>query len=133
MPGGDRHNADFALIGALASGQPITDAARIAGVSAATAHRRLREPNFRHQVADARAVLLAQAVGVLAAATTEAARTLQALLQADSDSVRARAAVAILDQTRAGIELGELSERVAALEEQATATEQLQGTKPWSA
>src|SRR5437763_809214 len=120
MTGNDRnHKGGPALIAGLASGQTVVDAARAAGLSERTVRRRLEDARFRQAVADARAALLSRAVCMLADASTEAAQTLRGLLTAESETVRARAAVAILEQARAGIELDDLAERVAALEEQA--------------
>jgi hypothetical protein len=116
---GQRGTASLAA--ALASGQSVKDAARTAGLGERTAYRRVADPAFRQAVSQARADLLARAVGVLADGATEAAETLRALLKADSDSVRARAAVALLDAAMKGVELSDLAERLAALEAQADA------------
>jgi hypothetical protein len=61
---GIRGNA--ALLTALASGQSVKSAARAAGVSERTAFRRVADPVFRQAVSQARAELLARAVGLLA-------------------------------------------------------------------
>jgi hypothetical protein len=115
MAAGGRSHADTVLLTALASGQTIEAAAQIAHISERTARRRLDDETFQRALAEARRALLAQALGVLSDATTAAARTLRALLDAESESVRVRAAVAILDQARAGIELDDLAQRVEAL------------------
>src|SRR5215213_5226436 len=115
---GKRTSADNPLILALASGKTVTDAARDAGVSVSTAHRRMADGDFRRQVAAARTDALARAVGQLADASTAAVQTLRSLLDADADTVRLGAARAILDQATRGVELLDLAERLAALESQ---------------
>ncbi len=121
MAGGDRRQADTALVAALAAGQPVDAAARAARVSERTAYRRLTDPAFKRAVQTARAELLAQAVGRLADAATAAVVTLRALLDAETDSVRLGAARVILDAGMKGAELVDLAERVATLEEQQAA------------
>ena len=116
MSGGDRRNADHALIAALAGGVTVQDAAVTAGVGVATARRRLREPEFRRRVDEARADMIRQAVAQLSAASTDAVATLRGLLGAESESVRLGAARSILE---VGVKLREaqdLAERIAALE-----------------
>ncbi len=104
------------LVVALARGDTVAAAATAADVSEATAYRRLREPEFRTQLDEARAEMLATAVARLTAAATAAADTLRALLSSDSDFARLAAARSILEL---GVKLREhqdLAERVAALE-----------------
>jgi len=134
VAGGDRRQADTALIAALAAGQPVDAAAQAAQVSERTAYRRLADPAFKRAVQTARAELLAQAVGRLADAATAAVATLRDLLDAEADSVRLGAARAILDAGMRGTELVDLAERVATLEEQQAAVLDAPG-KPgrWSA
>ena len=121
MAGGDRSGADVALIAALASGLTVQDAATQAHVSERTARRRLEPREFRRQVADARAAVLERAIGRLVDATTDAADTLRALLKADSESVRHAAAKTLIESASKGLELLDLVERVAALEEASAA------------
>ncbi len=118
MAGGDRSKADGALIAALAGGSTVEDAATTAGVGAATAYRRLREPAFRKRIDDARSELIAAAVARLGAASTGAVATLEGLLAADSEAVRLGAARAILDAALKWREHEDLTERVRVLEEQ---------------
>ena len=67
---------DDALAAAVAAGTSIKDAARAAGVSERTAYRRQHDPDFRRRVAEIRSRFLSDAVGRLAAASTEAVSTL---------------------------------------------------------
>ncbi len=116
MSGGDRRNANAALIAALAGGATVQDAATAAGVGVATARRRLKEPDFRHQVDQARAEILTGAMSRLSAACTDAVTTLTSLLAAESESVRLGAARSILDAALRWREQTELAERLDAVE-----------------
>src|SRR5204863_65773 len=73
VAGSGRGNADAALVAALAAGSTIRDAAKTAGVAERTVYRRLEDPGFRQRVNNARAELIAHAVGKLAEASTAAA------------------------------------------------------------
>ena len=118
MAGGDRSKADAALVAALAGGSTVEDAAATVGVGVATVYRRLQVPEFRTQIDDARAVLIATAVARLGAASTRAVATLEGLLSADSEAVQLGAAKAILDAALRWREHQDLTERVRVLEEQ---------------
>lgn len=133
MSASDRFRADPALLAALAGGQSIEAAARAAHVSERTARRRLGDPTFQRALAEARRIVLGQALGVLTDAATAAARTLRALLDAESESVRVRAAVAILDAARAHVELDDLAQRVAALETESETWEPPAASRRWHA
>ena len=119
MAGGDRRDADQALIAALAAGATKQEAARLVGVGERTVYRRLEDPRFRRRVDEARAELVNRAVGSLADASSAAVATLRALLEADSESVRLGACRAILDLGLKLREAEELERRIRALEEQA--------------
>ncbi len=130
MAGDGRSGADSALVAALAGGATVQDAASSAGIAARTAYRRLKEPEFRRQVDEARAALIGQAIARLSAASTDAVSTLKDLLTAESETVRLGAAKAILDL---GLRLRgheDLAERVAALEGQLGAEQG--GTRRWA-
>ena len=108
---------DAALALALARGLSVRDAAKAAGLSERTAYRRAADSDFRQQVSRARADLVAEAVGILADQSTAAARTLADLLSSPSDTVRLRAAVALLDSAMKGVEVSDTAERIAWLED----------------
>src|SRR5205823_14914021 len=111
-------NDDPALIVALASGSTVQDAAATAGVSVATAHRRLADKGFQHCVTEARDELVSLTVGRLAKATSRAVDTLDALLGDQTPpAVRLGAARAVLEMAAKYREAEELTERVAALED----------------
>lgn len=119
MAGGARKNADAALIAALATGETVEKAAATARVSESTAYRRLRDPAFRADVAQARAAMVGQAVGRLSEAMTAAALQLKRLvLQAESEAVRLGACRAILELGSKLRESVELEDRIANVERQ---------------
>ena len=117
MAGSGRHNADLTLAVALASGLTQEQAARQAGVSERTVTRRLADPAFRQQVAEARAETVSRTAARLTAGGLAATTALLRLLSAESESVRLGAARAILDLGTKMREAGELEERLARLEE----------------
>ena len=111
-----RRRADQALVLALAAGAPVDVAAQRAGVSRTTAHRRMREPEFRQMVQEARAAAFERALGELSDASLDAARTLRKLLRARNAPIQLGAAKAILELGVKLREGTELAERIAALE-----------------
>src|SRR5687767_9697215 len=97
MTAGGRKNADSGLVVALACGATVEAAAKAAGVSESTVHRRLREPTFRQRVVEARDEMVSRSVARLSATSTLAADTLRGLLAARSETVRLGAARAVLE------------------------------------
>lgn len=123
MTASGRKSADSLLITALAAGGTVEASARAAGVSETTVYRRLREPAFRQQVADARDEMVTRAIARLSATSTLAADTLRDLLKAKAETVRLGAARAILELGGRLREQEDLAERVRALEERLTEKE----------
>jgi hypothetical protein len=117
MAGNGNRKGDAALLTALAAGESVTDAAKRAGISERTAHRRLTEPDFRGRVTEARAAMVARALGKLADASCEAVDTLRGLLHAEAESVKLGASRAILELGNKLREAVEHEERIARLEE----------------
>lgn len=116
MAGGSRPDSDEMLVTALAAGKMRKDAAEMAGVSERTVYARLADAGFRGRAAELRREMIERAVGELSDATAEAARALRALLSAESEAVRLRAACAILDQAVKLRDHAELCERVEEIE-----------------
>jgi len=108
--------SDELLLGALAAGSPVEQAAQSAGVSVRTAYRRLADPVFARRLAQARDELISSALGELVDCASEAVSTLRALLNDSEARVRLGAGKAILDQLLRIRETLTLSERLAALE-----------------
>jgi AcrR family transcriptional regulator len=108
--------ATEALIVAMASGRTVAEAAASAGISPRTAYRRLNDVDIRWCIREARTDLLEQAVGRLADAATAAVETLVENLAAPSETVRVRAAVALLDQLAKLRAATETDARLTALE-----------------
>jgi hypothetical protein len=110
---------DGALIAALLGGATIEDAARAAGFSLRTAHRRLADPTFRNLLAEARQARLARVVEVLAAGSLVAVNTLVELLgQGTPPTVRHAAAKTILERDERRRQQVEIEERLSAIETQ---------------
>ena len=110
--------ADDALVLALACGLSAEQAARQAGVSPATVHRRLRDAGFRARVAGLRHDMVSRAAAMLTAAAVESVRTLADLLKpAHGPATRLTAARAILEHGVKLRSLVEVEERLRSLEE----------------
>ena len=129
MAGGDRKNADLTLVLAVAAGFTNKQAAEQAGVSESTVYRRLRDPAFKQQVAEARATTIEQTSARLTAAGLLAVQALLQSLNAESESVKLAAAKAILEQGVRLRESFELEVRIAQLEQQLA--NQPQGGRRW--
>ena len=128
-----RQGGDARLVAELAAGAAVADAAKAAGISEATAYRRLRDDGFRRQLDDARAEIVGRAVAMLTHASVEAVETLRGLLGSEMDFARLAAARAILD---IGIRMREqldLAARVAALEQQLGEEQPTKGARVWGA
>ncbi len=109
---------DAKLIQALAEGMTVVDAATLAGVSRATAFRRLQEPDFRTAIQDTRSIIVTETIGKLIESGAGAADTLRMLLDAGQPAhVRLGSARAILELAPKLRESEELSERIARLEQ----------------
>lgn len=89
--------SDSRLVLALASGQPITEAAQQVGISKRTVHRRMNDPEFCRELDRVRAELTAEALDRLAHSATKAADTLEELLSAESPRIRLQASKALLE------------------------------------
>jgi hypothetical protein len=114
-----KRRADETLLLALACGATVEAAAAKAGVSPATAYRRLQEPDFKRRLQELRADMVQRTAGMLTAAGQEGVKTLLALQkEANPPATRLGAARAVLElgaKYRADVEL---EERLAALEQQ---------------
>jgi hypothetical protein len=107
---------DEQLLGALAAGHAVEEAARAAGISQRTAYRRLADPAFQRRLAGARDNLVTEALGELVASAAAAVGTLRTLLDARDDRIKLGAAKTLLEQLLRIRETVALAERVAALE-----------------
>ena len=111
---------DEALILHLASGTTVEAAAELAGISRATAFRRLQDPEFQRRVKQARGEMIERAAGHLAAGATEASITLRNLLASDSEKVRLAAAKTIIEGVLKVRDATEFEERLVTLEKLAS-------------
>ena len=107
---------DEALILHLASGTTVEAAAELAGISRATAFRRLQDPEFQRRIKQTRGEMIERAAGHLAAGATEASITLRNLLGSDSEKVRLAAAKTIIEGVLKVRDATEFEERLAKLE-----------------
>ena len=103
-------------IAALLTEPTMVAAAQDAGVGEVTLWRWLKQEGFTSAYRAARRQAVENAIAQLQVASGKAVETLVDCLEAEGDSVRLRAAVAILEQSSKGIELLDLEERLAALE-----------------
>jgi hypothetical protein len=106
----------------LASGSKIRDAATVTSTGERTIHNWLADPAYRAVVVGFRDQLLSETIGRLTQAATRATTTLEALLDAENESVRLRAALGVIDAMVRTREHGELAARVEELERRLTAS-----------
>src|SRR4051794_3897870 len=85
---------DVALVLGLAAGLPVDEAAAAAGMSRATAYRRLDDPAFSRAVREERARIMHRATGRLADLALAAADTLGGLMTDSTTTARDRIAAA---------------------------------------
>jgi predicted ArsR family transcriptional regulator len=115
--GGNLTSKQEQAIIALLSEATFAAAAEKAGVSEVTIHRWLKQPEFKAAYREARRDANEKAFAQLQQSSWAASSTLIRLLASGSDSVRLRAAQAILDQSNKGIEQLDFQERLEELEQ----------------
>lgn len=104
-------------IGALLASRTVIDAAQEAGISARQLHRWLAEPAFLAELQLAETAVIEHTTRRLSTATTQALDTVIRVMESgSSDSVKLRAAIALLDTTLRWHELRAIEVRLAALE-----------------
>jgi hypothetical protein len=114
-----RRNTDHQLLMALACGVTVENAARQAGISPATAYRRLADPAFRQRLRTLRGDMVSRTAGTLTAASSESVRTLLELQKPSAPpAVRLGAARSVLEIGIKMREAADLEERLSALEQQ---------------
>jgi hypothetical protein len=112
-----KRNADAALLLALACGATVEAAAHAAGLSPATAYRRLKDPAFCQRLQNLRADMVQRTAGTLTAAAGEGVKALLALVKEGTPpAVRLGAARAVLEIGMKLRQQTELEQRIAALE-----------------
>jgi transposase len=111
-----RRNADEQLAAALAGGATVRQAAKAAGVSEQTAHRRQDDPEFVKRVEELRADMTAAACGRLSKNMTKAADVLAELLDAKDLGLRYKAAAKLLELSLRVKDAVEMEQRVRELE-----------------
>jgi hypothetical protein len=114
-----KRNTDHQLLMALACGVTVENAARQAGISPATAYRRLADPDFVQRLRALRADMVQRTAGTLTAASGESVRTLLELQKPSAPpAVRLGAARSVLEIGIKMREAADLEERLSALEQQ---------------
>lgn len=104
MPGGRRTDRRELALAALLTEATLADAAALAGVSARTLKRWLREPAFQRRYRAVRRRLVERAIGRMQAAAGQAVDTLLSVAKdGKKDSDRVRAAVAVLEHSFRGL------------------------------
>src|SRR5262249_24201084 len=114
MAGKKRQDGDMRLAVALARGDSVESAARQAGMSDRTAHRRLHDDDFRQLVSEARFTPVRRVAGRLADAGDKAVETMKKLLHYECPKIQLGAAKGILEHLFK-VEVADLSEEIAAL------------------
>lgn len=108
---------DALLIAALLTGLTVTDAAAAAGISRATATRRLTDAGFRETLIAARAQVLSEAPARLLATSEKATKRLTALMEeAVDEGVQMRSAGKLLDLMLRAYQAADMLPRIEELE-----------------
>ncbi len=92
-----RHNANEALAAAVAAGRTVAEAAKEAGVSVRTAHRRKADPQFARRVQRIQFDMVRAASGRLSESLAEAVGVIRDLLTHADPNIRLRAATRVVD------------------------------------
>lgn len=108
-------NKDKAILALLAK-NTVRDAAIDCGLSEETLYRYLRDPDFKAEYRAARRECFEVTIGNIQKAGAEAVETLRKSLESENDSVAVRAAAVILANSFKGSEIGDILERLEALE-----------------
>jgi hypothetical protein len=117
MPRQNRQAANEALLIALACGATVEQAARQAGMSRRTAHRRLADEAFQKRLQEFTAEMVKRTAGMLTAASQESVKTLLRLHDpSNPPSVQMGAARSTLQLAKMQREYSEFQERLSALE-----------------
>lgn len=111
-----RSSANERLALLIASGLTIRAAAKKAKISERTARRRVNDPDFAKRVAELRAGMTSEALGILSRSLTAAANRLRTLVKHPKGEIATRACKVIIDAQSRLRQSAEFEERLAALE-----------------
>ena len=114
---GDKGRLRERAVAALLSAPSVGQAAKKVGLSKATLYRWMQEPDFRTALRSARREIVDATIGRLQAVTTEAVTALHKALTCHTPTVRVSAARAILGFSFRSVELMDLEDRIAELEQ----------------
>lgn len=102
----------------ILASRTITEGVKKAGVKRETFYQWIRDPEFKAEFTRQRQEIIDFAMHELKASASEAVTVLRGLLSAESEGVRLRAALGMLDQIGKFIELEALECRIEALEKE---------------
>lgn len=112
---------DELLAALIAQGVPRSQACKRCHLSASTVQRRMQEPAFVALVAELRTRMIDKAIGRLSRVAGKAVRTLERLLESETDGIRLQAASLVLAHAVKLREHAEFTQRIERLEESAHA------------
>ena len=104
-------------VAALLSETTVSAAAEKVGINEATLYRWMNLPPFEARYRKARRQVVEKATAQLQQNAWAASTTLLKLLGAGSESIRLRAAMAILDHANKGVEMMDFEDRLEAIEQ----------------
>ena len=114
---GHRRNIDDLLAAELARGKTLQAAALAVGCGEKTARRRWANPAFRRRVMELRGGIVDATIGQLVETLNEAVATLRQLMtESESDGVKLRAAVQLLETGLRAAAIDRLEQRIVELE-----------------
>jgi hypothetical protein len=122
--GGRRPQREDAALAALLSEPTIALAAKKAGIGESTLLRWMAEPTFKARYRAARREVIEHAVSTLQQGAATAVATLTRNLACGLPASEIAAAKAVLDFAVKGVELVDLTERIEALEQAATSSDE---------
>lgn len=108
-------NREKAILSLLAK-NTVRDAAADCGLSEETLYRYLRDPEFKAEYRAARRECFEVTIGNIQKAGIEAVETLRTSLRSKNKSIAVRSAAIILAHSFKGAEIGDILERLEALE-----------------
>jgi len=106
-------------LNALLDSTSVRAAAKKANLCESTLYRYLADPVFKGELSKRQDAIVSSVTAALTGLAGESVRTLRGILKSRtaSDAVKCRAALGWLSQMRQSVELADLAERVAALEQ----------------
>ena len=130
MQPNDTDPRDELLLDALAEGLSYARAGEVAGCSKATVVRRMRDAGFRATVQAARETRAEEASSLVEGLALRAAERVSALVDAESELVALKAALAVLDRAEQRRQARETGDRLGRLERAVEQLLEQRGLRP---